>query len=493
MQSNFADTCQQSYTETVIKAYIHKEITIADMMLSLSLGRSQCFHLINRFRTLGGPGLTSKKTEGRSNRSYPPAFRAEIMRLIRCNYSDFGPKFAAEKLLNVHGIKIGVQTLRRWMIDDGIWIDRKGREPKIHSLRPRCARRGELVQVDGSYHQWFEKRGDSCCLIAFIDDATSELKLLRMVRHETSFSYMGLLKLYAQRYGLPLALYSDRHSIFLKSNRSKLDEGDNSTQFSRACNSMGIKVICAETPQAKGRVERSFRTSQDRLVKELRLRNISTMDEANWYLDQYCDEHNERFAVQPKIEEDAHNDLLNQDLDRLLVYTAVRRVTSSLTVHFNKLQFVLENTEISRCIRGKRVTVAVHLDGEIEVIYNETSIPYRVFDKMQRIVETPIVNRKHLGAALDMAKAITNSEPHHFKRNNDIPSNFSKLFFQPNDKVSLALKNATKSQRQKHGGRSRGKLNQHPILVPFDRLSPPENIENLSNSGRPPEHNKSAS
>lgn len=472
MKSDADNSYTESYAEAVIKAYISKQISFADVKKSLGLKRSQCFSLIQRFRKNGHSGLVSRKAGRRSNRAHPEAFKRNVMQLVRSNYSDFGPKFAAEKLLKVHNIRIGIQTLRCWMIDDGLWVDRKQRQPRIYSLRPRCARRGELVQVDGSYHQWFEKRGDSCCLIAFIDDATSELKLLRMVRHETSFSYMGILKLYAQRHGLPLALYSDRHSIFRKTRSSQSDHSDNSTQFSRACQALGIQVICAETPQAKGRVERSFRTSQDRLVKEMRLRNISTMEEANFYLDEYCREHNAQFATLPEDQRDAHQHCDGNDLEQLLVYTVVRRVTSSLCVHFNKMQFVLENNDISRVAVGKRVTVAVHLDGVIEIIFNESSLPYRVFDKMQRIVETPVVGRKHLGAAFDMAKAIASAEPHHFQRNNNIPADFDEFFFHPTDKISTRLKNASAEKRKAYGGRSRGKLHQHPIIVPYSVLFP---------------------
>lgn len=200
------------------------------------------------------------------------------------------------------GIKIGVETLRGWMMGAGIWTDRTGRQPRIFSPRER---RGELVQVDGSYHRWFEKRGDEGCLLVFIDDATSEQKLLRLVDQETSYNYMSCLRSYIDRYGRPLALYSDRHSIFRATNPTKNGERF-PPQFARACRRLDIKVICATTPQAKGRVERANRTLQDRLVKELRLRNISTFDDANIYLEQYRREHNQRFARVPNDSEDAH-------------------------------------------------------------------------------------------------------------------------------------------------------------------------------------------
>jgi hypothetical protein len=254
-------------------------------------------------------------------------------------------------------------------------------------MRREC--RGELIQVDGSYHRWFEKRGPEACLIAFIDDATSEIMHLRMVDHESSFNYMRCLKWYIEQYGRPLALYSDKHSIFRATN-TDASGNRNATQFSRACNSLGIKVICASSPQAKGRVERSFRTHQDRLIKEMRL------------------------------------------------------VFKDLTVSFNKIRFILEDSVVSRRCIGKRVTVVVYLEGRIEIYDDEISLPYRTFDKLTQAYESEVVDRKRLGSAMQTAQAVTAVEPHHFRRNNHIMAGFRDFFPQPTDPVSLALQHAPK-------------------------------------------------
>lgn len=246
---------EESYEIKAIKAYLAKEISISDLRASLGLKRSQTYRLVDRYREHGPDGLRSKKF-GNRNGAYPDSERAKVMEIVREFYVDFGPTLAAEKLEQDHKILIGAETLRRWMKEDGLWVDRAGRKPRIFSPRPPRDRVGELVQVDGSYHRWFEKRGDECCLLVFIDDATSELKLLRFVEHESSYNYMSCLKTYIDRFGRPLALFSDRHSIFRATNPTS--EGERTpTQFARACGRLGIKIICAKTPQAWGQYRRS--------------------------------------------------------------------------------------------------------------------------------------------------------------------------------------------------------------------------------------------
>lgn len=294
----------ETYEAKAIRAFLAKEITISDLQASLELSRSYTYRRVDLFRRFGPEGLRSKKI-GIKNNAYSAADRERIMMIVRDLYHDFGPTLASEKLLNAHHIQIGTETLRIWMKDEGFWVDRADRKPRIFSPRPPRDRRGELIQVDGSYHRWFEKRGDEACLLVFIDDATSELMLLRLVDHETSYNYMSCLKTYIDRYGCPQAIFSDRHSIFRSTNPTATGER-NPTQFARACGRLSIKVICAKTPQAKGRVERANRTLQDRLVKELRLKNISTIESANTFLEEYRIEHNRKFSRIPANHEDAH-------------------------------------------------------------------------------------------------------------------------------------------------------------------------------------------
>jgi len=455
---------EESYEIKAIKTFLAGEISIGDLRVSLGLGRAQTYRQVNRYREFGPDGLQSKK-KGRSNRAHSSDNRERIMAIVREHYPDFGPTLACEKLSEVHNIRFAVETLRGWMKADGLWVDRRGRQPRVFSPRKPRERRGELVQIDGSYHRWFEKRGDEACLIVFIDDATSELMLLRLVDHETSYNYMNCLKLYIDKFGVPQALFSDRHSIFRVTNPGANREVS-LTQFSRACGKLGITVICAKTPQSKGRVERANRTLQDRLVKELRLRNISTVEEANYFLEEYRRIHNKKFARLPLSEENAHSPTSNMDINSLLTYAEHRKVFKDLTISFNKVRIILDNTELSRRAIGKRVVVATSLDGDIEILFDEIPLSYRMFDKIRRVDDAPeIVDHKRLGAALRMATAVCEVEPHHFKRNNHILAGFRKHFEEPDDSKSRELKNAPPEIRRKYEGRSRAALGVHPIVV----------------------------
>jgi hypothetical protein len=461
---------EREYEAALIERYLGNEIPFKDLMSLLGFSRSHLRRKIACYRKQGPAGLSRKKRIGASNQM-PADFRSEILSLVKEHYIDFTPKFAAEKLLQRHELAVKASTLRRWMMEDGIWKTRFERQPKVHSLRPRRERIGELIQVDGSYHRWFEKRGGEACLLTFIDDATGEIMHMRFVDNESSFNYMRSLKWYIDQYGRPLALYSDKYGVFRSPHPDK-NGVRHPTMFAQAANGLGIAIICAETPQAKGRVERSFRTSQDRLIKELRLANISTVEEANWFLEGYRQEHNAQFAVAPKDEEDAHRSTGNFDTRRLLTYSVWRKVFKDLSVSFNKIRYILENTTDARRTIGKRVSVVVFLDGTVEIFDEENSLAYRTFDKLTQTREPQIVDRKRLGSAMQMAQAITSVEPHHFKRNNHIMAGFQDFFPQPTDNVSVALQNATKTIRRRHNGRFRGKLHQHPIVILSQTLEP---------------------
>jgi hypothetical protein len=456
-------TDDEKYETKAIAAYLAGDIDAKSLRASLGCSKAHMYRLVRLERDRdANKEPVSKPRPG--NNALPAHQRAEIMQIVQAHYSDFGPTFAAEKLSKVHGIRIGVSTLTRWMKQDGFFIPRSERKPRIFSSRKRRECRGELVQVDGSYHRWFEKRGPEACLLVFIDDATSELLHLRLVGHENSFEYMRSLRRHILTYGRPLALYSDKHTIFRSPHQDKFGER-NPTQFARACHRIGIQVICANSPQAKGRVERANRTLQDRLVKEMRLLQISTVEEANFYLERFRHEHNAQFAVPPADPIDAHVPAHNLNLDALLVYTVQRKVFKDLSLSFNKIRFILEDTAEARKLIGAQVTVATHLDGNVEIVFDDVSLPYRTFDKIRRVPETPVVDRKRLGSALALAKCVAATEPHHFQRNNNMPTGFAEAFPEPDDIRSLALRQAPTETRKRYRGRSRGKLHQHPVIV----------------------------
>ena len=243
---------------------------------------------------VGAEGLVSGHRGKTSGNARSSSMRQAVLSLVRERYRDFGPTLASEKLLELHGESISREALRRWMIADGLWQSKPRRKARIHPRRPRRPGFGELVQIDGSPHDWFEGRAEPCTLIVFIDDATSRLLALRFVPAETTQAYMETLAEYLDQHGRPVALYSDKHSIFRVNHPQR--EGE-LTQFSRALKTLDIQSIHAHTPQAKGRVEKANQTLQDRLVKEMRLQGICDQDTANAFVPTFIRQYNARFAV----------------------------------------------------------------------------------------------------------------------------------------------------------------------------------------------------
>ncbi len=249
----------------------------------MGLAWRQTFRLLARYKETGRRVGDPPGARGRaSNRQMNPGVREYAVELVRTEYADFGPTLAAEVLLEKHGIQVGRETLRRWLVADGLWLSRKQRRT-FHQPRLRRESYGELVQIDGSEHRWFEQRGEPCTLLVFIDDATSRLMQLRFVPSESTSSYFEALRGYLETHGCPVAFYSDKHSVF-RVNRSEAKGGAGMTQFGRALAELNIEIICANSSQAKGRVERANRTLQDRLVKELRIENVSSIEAGNAFL-----------------------------------------------------------------------------------------------------------------------------------------------------------------------------------------------------------------
>jgi hypothetical protein len=312
---------------------------------------------------------------------------------------------AAEKLAAHHGCRISRETLRSWMIADGLWIDRRHRLPSPHQPRRRRDCLGELVQIDGSEHTWFEDRGGVCTLLAFVDDATSRLMLLRFVASESAFDYFRATRSYLETHGKPVALYSDKHGIFRVNSKDAVG-GDGITQFSRALSVLNIDIICANSPQAKGRVERAFGTLQDRLVKELRLAGISTIAAANVWLPGFIADHNARFGRDPANAKDLHRPLsAADDLDEALAWREERTVTNNLTLHYDRMMLMLDPTPLARGLVRKKVEVVNYPDGRFAVQFDGAALGFRVFDKIQTVQPGAIIDNKRLSAVLAQVKA----------------------------------------------------------------------------------------
>jgi len=391
---------------------------------ALGLSVRQVRRLQRRYEKSGATGLVSHRRGKPSNRRIPDEIKDAILARLRECYTDFGPTLAAE-YLQEDGLQVSKETLRGWMIEAGLWQAAKGRRICLHPPRPRRPRCGELVQIDGSPHDWFEGRGPRCTLIAFIDDATSRVMQARFVPVESTQAYLSILQDYVTSYGRPAALYSDRHGIFTKHD----PEDAEPTQFQRALETLEIAGIQALTPQAKGRVERLFQTLQDRLVKALRLADISDMAAANDFLGDYLVAHNARFAVAPADDTDAHIPYNGNPecLARICAIHHRRTLSKDLVLSFNRQRYILQTGGQPRyALRGQRVTVVVYPDQRIELLHRQEVLPFKVFDPAQN--PTPPVDDKTLNTRVDeVLKARhwsgkSHPAPNHPWRNHPEPS-----------------------------------------------------------------------
>lgn len=315
-----------------------------------------------------------------------------------------GPTLAAEKLAEHAGLRVSRETLRKWMSDDGLWLSRQQRRSFHQPRLPREAL-GELVQIDGSEHRWFEDRGPPCSLLVFIDDATGKLMQLRFVRSESAFTYFEALELYLEDHGAPIAFYSDKHSVFRVAKKDAKG-GQGMTQFGRALSELSIEILCANSSQAKGRVERANRTLQDRLVKELRLAGISDMEAGNAFLPGFIERHNARFARTPARPEDLHRplNLIADRLKDILCKREQRYVGAQLTFSYERQRILLEENAVTRGLVGRYVETYAYADGRLDVRWKGHSLPYRVFDKDQRVTHAAITENKRLSDVLAYIK-----------------------------------------------------------------------------------------
>jgi len=390
-------------------------LRVTDACALSGLSRRQMFRLLQGFRQEGAASLVSKRRGRPSNRRLPSAVRDLALALVREHYCDFGPTLAAEKLAERHGCPVSRETLRGWMIADGLWRDRRHRLPSPHQPRRRRDCLGELVQIDGSEHAWFEDRGPPCTLLAYVDDATSRLLALRFVPSESAFAYFTVTRAYLEAHGKPVAFYSDKHGIFRVNRRDAT--GEELTQFGRALSALNIDILCADTPQAKGRVERAFATLQDRLVKELRLEGISTSEVANAWLPGFVADYNRRFGREPANGKDLHRPLSAQDdLDEILAWREARTVTKNLVLHYDRMMLLLEPTALARSLVRKTVEVVNYPDGRFAVRHEGADLPFRVFDTIATVGPGTVVERKRLGEALAYVQAQQAAYPAHQRR-----------------------------------------------------------------------------
>lgn len=378
-------------------------------------------HVRRMFRAYkeGGPEKLISKRRGRaSNNRLAPEVVAQARDLIYERYLDFGPTLAHEKLLEIHGLKISRESVRGLMIAEGLWKPRKLKRPPVHQMRERRACFGELVQIDGSPHAWFEDRGPKCTLLVFIDDATGQLGELLFVELETFFGYAEAVGHYIEQHGKPVAFYSDKHGIFKVNQKRPLGLSSGLTQFGRAMQDLDIKILCANTPQAKGRVERANQTLQDRLVKELRLLGISDMQTANAYLPEFRDDFNKRFAVVPRSNHDAHRPLLpTENLELILTRQETRTLTKNLTVQYNNVIYQIQTQRPTYAMRHAKVTICENAPGDVTILYNGNSLDYTLYQKPVR--QAQVVSSKSVDAHLKKPRKPHKPAPNHPWRDYD--------------------------------------------------------------------------
>jgi len=356
--------------------------------------------LVRRWRDEGDAGLISLQRGRVSHNALDGSERDRIGGVLRERYPDFGPTLAAEKLAELHGIAVSRETVRRIQMELGLWKPKARRARRVFQLRERRPRFGELIQIDGSPHDWFEGRGPRCTLIVFIDDATGRLTASRFVPAETTRAYLETLRAHVLAHGVPLALYSDRHGIF-RINAKDATNGDGKTEFGRVTDRLGVETIQALTPQAKGRVERANQTLQDRLVKEMRLRNIDSMEPANAFLPCFIESHNKRFAVPPRDPVGAHRPWTDTPdaLDVMLARREERVLSKALTFSAAGTKYCIRTDGPGTALRGAKVMLLHDLRGGLTVHYKGRVLPVTAYGSYP--VPDPAEDDKTLDVRLD--------------------------------------------------------------------------------------------
>lgn len=399
----------------------------------MNLSERQVGRLCARVRTQGNSGILHGLCGQPSNNRHDPELLGQALSALNNPlWHGFGPVFSREKLEELYGIELGKTLVSKLMIGTNLWeVHRRGTRHRAWRERRRCV--GMLVQLDGSDHDWFEGRGPRCVLVIYIDDASSRILYGEFVHVEDTFTLMRTTKTYLKRWGRPTAFYVDKDGIYKVNRQATVEEElrdkEPISQFTRAMGELGIEMLFADSPQAKGRVERGFGTHQDRLVKELRLAGISTIEEANRFLHEiYIPKHNRLFAVEPADPVDVHKPLLvNHDLDAILSFKTDRQVQNDFTVRYKSRFFQIEPTQTVRVYRKAQLSVQKRLDGSIHLVFRGqclkfheiTHRPHRPAYAGRCTTLAPVVRSKHCGyrptiidyAALNAARRLPMNPP----------------------------------------------------------------------------------
>ena len=390
----------------VLEQLDHKEIKQRQAAEVLGLSIRQVRRVLKRYRREGMFGLVHGNRNRASNRKIPSSVKRKVETIVKDKYFDFGPTLVSEKLEENHDIKMSRETIRRIMIEMGLWETSRRKMARVHPMRERRNCEGELVQIDGSPHHWLEDRGPYCDLLLYVDDATSKLKWAELFLGETTKAYFKSSKGYFEKYGKPLACYSDKNSIFRintkKGGSSSTADSNGLTQFGRAMKELDVKLICAHSAQAKGRVERANLTLQDRLVKELRLQGISSIEKANLFLPSFIAKFNSKFSVQAKEKVDVHRPLLpTDDLDRILCFKHTRILSKNLTCQYKNRLYQVRTKKSAYVMRHAPVLIRESLEEEVSIEYKGKNLDYSILEEQPK---TDVVDSKQLNLAVDRIK-----------------------------------------------------------------------------------------
>ncbi len=380
-------TLQMSWKEREMLVALERvkrgEMKLVEAAAVLGISYRQCTRRWRRYREEGAKGLTHRLRGTRSNRAISAEVRGEILEFYRDRYDGFGPLLFAEKLLECHQVRIDHETVRLMLTRAGLWRPERKRKKRHAAWRERRSHFGDLVQMDGSHHRWFEDRGAAklCCLMVMIDDATG-VRMSYMAEEETTEAAMRLLWMWIKLYGVPRALYTDKKNVYVPSEKdqenARLEGRELHTQFGRSCKRLSIQIVRAHSPQAKGRVERSNGVYQDRLVKELRLAQISTIDEANKLLSSggFDDDLNRRFSVTPGENTDFHRSAANIDLADIFSIEHERTLSANWTLSFENRLFQLEPVSRNYSPATRKACVRRYLDGSVHVFYRDKELDF---------------------------------------------------------------------------------------------------------------------
>lgn len=356
----------------IITSLIQGHINGTQAAKQLQLSVRQVKRVKAKVRKHGAWGAIHQNRGRPSNNRTPPAILEKTKKFLRAAYADFKPTFAAEKLRERHAINLSSEKVRQLMTAEGLWKPKPRKQNKQYrSWRPRKEYVGEMEQFDGSYHRWFEDRAPECCLLASVDDATGTITKAEFAFNESVCSVFAFWKAYVEKQGKPLSIYLDKYSTYKVNHASAVDNSELLTQFERAARQLNIRLITAHSPQAKGRIERLFETLQDRLVKELRLRNISAIEEANQFLeDEYVPRFNTQFGVKAVKGDNLHRALVageGKELDHIFSVHSERHINNDFTIRFQNNWIQLERAQPTTVFRTDKVLLEEWLDGTLHI------------------------------------------------------------------------------------------------------------------------------